>query len=179
MSEIPEINNRIKLLVEQFCGGNVQQFVDMVGIKSHQNLNRIFNIDKRSNKYPSPSSEILTCIKLQLPQVNYDWLLTGEGEMLNVSQTTHESEFNKTAMPSIPYEFVQSMIKANDALSEERKRHDMERVRHDEAINNLIKQNAECIDIIKNRLSALEKNNDSAVSSVPISNSATAGGNGK
>lgn len=32
---------------------------------------------------------------------------------------------------------------------------------------------------IENRLSALEKNNDSAVSSVPISNSATAGGNGK
>lgn len=86
MIELPEVNNRIKRLVEEFCKGNVQQFVDMVGIKSHQNLNRIFNIDKRSNKYPSPSSEILTCIQLKLPQVNYNWLLTGEGEMLNSSQ---------------------------------------------------------------------------------------------
>lgn len=82
MNEIPDINKRIKELVNEFSAGNVQKFVDLIGV-GHQVLNRIFSIDTRNNKYPKPSGLILTAIQTKLPQVNATWLLTGEGEMLN------------------------------------------------------------------------------------------------
>jgi hypothetical protein len=79
---LPPINKRIRLLVDEISNGSVADFVTLIKIKSHQNLNRIFNVDKRNGKYPEPSAEILNCIKVNLPQINYDWLITGKGATL-------------------------------------------------------------------------------------------------
>jgi hypothetical protein len=84
--KLPPVNSRILELVNMFSSGNVAEFVKLTNINSHQNLNRIFNVDSRNGKYPKPSAEILTCIKLNLQQVNYDWLLTGNGSMLKTGE---------------------------------------------------------------------------------------------
>lgn len=99
-----------------------------------------------------------------------------EGDMLNASEQINippkdldiEDKPQMLDRISIPYEFVQSIIKSNDALLEEKKRYDMER-------RELLSQQAKLIDMLDNRLSALEKSNASTVSSVPTSNTATAG----
>lgn len=101
-----------------------------------------------------------------------DWIIDGVGEMLNDNLPISDPVSNKAEMPSVPYELVQAMIKSNEALSDERKRYDMER-------RELLSQQAKLIDMLDNRLSALEKSNASTVSSVPTSNSATAGENEK
>lgn len=80
--ELPKITKRIKVLIDEYSNGNVADFVRLTGISSHQVLNRIFSIDPRSKKYPNPSGNILTSIQMSLPEVNYSWLLSGEGSML-------------------------------------------------------------------------------------------------
>lgn len=89
---MPELNQRIQILINTIADGNVAEFVRMAKINSHQVLNRIFNIDKRTNKYPNVAASILTAIKINLPQINYDWILTGEGEMLKSGVSTAESD---------------------------------------------------------------------------------------
>ena len=81
LKELPEINKRIKLLIDEFSNGNVADFVRLTGISSHQVLNRIFNIDKRSGNYPAPSGNILASIQMSIPEINNTWLLKGKGEM--------------------------------------------------------------------------------------------------
>jgi hypothetical protein len=80
--KLPEINERIKKIIDENYGGNVAKFVRDAKIESHQVLNRIFHIDSRNKKYPRPSAEILTCIKLNMPNIDYDWLISGVGDML-------------------------------------------------------------------------------------------------
>lgn len=87
MQELPEITKRIKILIDHFTNGNVAEFVRLTKISSHQVLNRIFSIDKRSGKYPLPSTGILFSIKSNLKDVNSDWLLDGQGNMLNTEVT--------------------------------------------------------------------------------------------
>lgn len=73
---------------------------------------------------------VLNKILSRFPDVNANWLLTGEGEML-----TNPNNCLDYKQSSVPYEFV-------EALMEERKR-------HDEMNAELIRQNGELIEIIK------------------------------
>lgn len=82
-AELPEINSRIKHLIDVYADGNVAEFVRQTGISSHQVLNRIFNIDSRSGKYPKPSNDIISRIQHSFPEINANWLLTGKGSMQN------------------------------------------------------------------------------------------------
>ena len=94
--ELHEITKRIQLLMSHYSLRDdgrvvVADFANKIKI-GHQVLNRCFNIDKRSGKYPKPSEKIISAIKKSLPEVNADWLLTGEGEMLkSESNTANES----------------------------------------------------------------------------------------
>jgi len=90
MSELPEITKRIKVLVDHFTDGNVAEFVRLTKISSHQVLNRIFSVDKRSGKYPLPSTTILFSIKNNLKDLNSDWLLEGNGDMLKQKKNNIE-----------------------------------------------------------------------------------------
>lgn len=101
-TQLPPINERILMLIDNLTKGNVAAFVRLAGISSHQVLNRIFSIDSRTGKYPNVSSSILSSIKLNMPNVNYDWLLTGEGEMLNTPSDTIEPDKVQSDMITIP-----------------------------------------------------------------------------
>jgi predicted RND superfamily exporter protein len=79
---LPEINKRVKELVDYYTGGNVVRFAEKINLANSQNLNRIFNIDKRIKRIPGVSKMILEAITNMLPEVNTTWLFTGRGAML-------------------------------------------------------------------------------------------------
>lgn len=109
--KLPEINSRIKHLIDVYADGNVAAFVRNTGISSHQVLNRIFSIDNRTGKYPKPSSEVISKIQIALPKLNPKWLLTGEGEMLQSEYS--EPNLNITTME------LKTLLKAIEQHGEE------------------------------------------------------------
>lgn len=79
--DIPEINNRIRQLVDFYAKGKVLKFSEMIGVKQ-QTVNRLFNIDTRTGKYPVVTTDVLIAITEMLVDVNATWILTGRGSML-------------------------------------------------------------------------------------------------
>lgn len=78
---IPELNKKIKEVVDFKADGSVNKFSAMIGI-SQQKVNRLFNIDTRTNKYPAVPSDILMSITESFVEINAEWLLSNRGEML-------------------------------------------------------------------------------------------------
>lgn len=105
--DIPQINKRIRQLVEYKTKGVVSRFAKLIGI-SQQRLSRLFNIDSKTGKIPIVSTEILVEITRRLVEIDSYWLLTGKGKMLkqeemvvsgcniigNNSNITHQVEDN-------------------------------------------------------------------------------------
>lgn len=83
MLELPPINQRIKDLVNEEANGNKTAFAKMLGYSSSQKINRLFIIDERNNKYPTPSSTILSDISNRF-DIDPSWLMTGEGNKKKV-----------------------------------------------------------------------------------------------
>jgi hypothetical protein len=80
--ELPELNRRIKDVIDYKADGNVKKFSEVVNI-SQQKVNRLFNIDTRTGKYPTVPSDLLTCITELFVDIDLKWLLTGNGFMLS------------------------------------------------------------------------------------------------
>lgn len=84
---LPEMNQRIKDIVQFKTNGNVSKFVDLLTeingkeVLSQQRLNRIFIIDNRTGKIPGVPSTVITTILKSFPEVNKEWLLSGDGNM--------------------------------------------------------------------------------------------------
>lgn len=83
MLELPPINQRIKDLINEEANGNKTAFAKMLGYSSSQKINRLFIVDERNNKYPTPSSTILSDISNRF-DVDPSWLMTGEGNKKKV-----------------------------------------------------------------------------------------------
>ena len=79
--ELPELNQRLKDIIDYFCKGNIAEFSRSLDNVSQQRLDRLFKIDKRNNKYPTVPVEIAQSVIKRYP-VNIDWLMNGKGEML-------------------------------------------------------------------------------------------------
>lgn len=88
VSNLPEVNQRVKDLVLEKCSGNATEFARQISILlrnrtsdkefiSQQSIDRLFKIDGRSNKYPNPSNKILECI-IETYNVSKKWLILGE-----------------------------------------------------------------------------------------------------
>lgn len=85
MIELPPINQRIKDLIEEEANGNKTAFAKMLGYSSSQKINRLFIVDERNNKYPKPSSTIISDISNRF-DINSNWLITGEGNKKNIEE---------------------------------------------------------------------------------------------
>ncbi|MFD2961332.1 MULTISPECIES: S24 family peptidase [Olivibacter] len=83
LEQLPSLNLRIKQLIDYYSDGNVNNFADKLVSISQQRLNRLFNIDSRTGKYPTPTTDILVAITEMFVEINAVWLLTGNGEMFN------------------------------------------------------------------------------------------------
>ena len=74
---IMTINERIKAIRKHYCNDSNKEFADKMGEKSNTVNNWV------RNGY-SIGNSVITKILEKFPNVNPAWLLTGEGEMLNV-----------------------------------------------------------------------------------------------
>ena len=77
---LPEINKRVKLIIDAQAGGVVSQFADTIGF-SQQRLNRLFIKDTRTGKFPTVPIEIVIKITEMFVNISPDWLLNNKGEM--------------------------------------------------------------------------------------------------
>jgi transcriptional regulator with XRE-family HTH domain len=75
-----QVHERIKLLMKHL-GLNKNSFSSEIGMSSNVTIGRILNENRTPNK--------ATLLKIvnRFPQVNYDWLLTGQGEMLKTKHS--------------------------------------------------------------------------------------------
>lgn len=74
---LPPVNQRIRELIDSKYHGSVRAFCVDIGFKDSQKVNRLFNIDPRNGKYPTPSIGILNSISNKL-NVSLVWLQKGE-----------------------------------------------------------------------------------------------------
>ncbi len=72
---------RIKQLIDLQTNGSVKKFSEKIGI-SQQKLNRLFNRDTRTGKYPTVPLDIITNITEMFVNVSIEWLVLGNGEMI-------------------------------------------------------------------------------------------------
>lgn len=86
--DYPVENQRIKIIIDTFCDGNELLFSKEIGV-SQPRINRLFNIDNRSGKYPLPSLEIIQSIINKFVNVSSEWLLSGRGKMLKDEKSGH------------------------------------------------------------------------------------------
>ena len=58
-NELPEINKRIRDIIDNDFNGNVLKFSKYIGLNSSSKINRLFSKDKRNNEYPDVSVDII------------------------------------------------------------------------------------------------------------------------
>lgn len=85
--EMPEINQRILQIIDTYGDRNVKKFAESIGV-AQQTLNRLFNVDTRTNKYPMATTEILVAITRNYVDVDIEWLLLGNGQMIKKNENT-------------------------------------------------------------------------------------------
>lgn len=97
MSDLPLLNQRVKMIIDTFYKGNVTAFARAIGYNSPQKVNRLFKIDPRSGKYPEPSTSIIVDISNKLDGLNQSWLMSGEGTMMKGEKGNLKEENRSTA----------------------------------------------------------------------------------
>ena len=116
---MPEINNRVLKLVDYYTNRSVKKFAESIGIPQ-QTVNRLFNKDTRTGKFPVATTEILVSITRMYVDVDANWLLTGKGDMLNTpSPRSSEREDapiaykSKEGIPLIPIDAMAGALTEN------------------------------------------------------------------
>lgn len=89
MNKLPNINARIKQLIDVYANGRESEFAKQINV-SQQTLNRLFNKSSRNGEYPQPTTSVLCAITNIFVDVNARWLLTGDGDMFAQSAPTVE-----------------------------------------------------------------------------------------
>lgn len=87
---LPPINERIKDIINDQTKGNVTAFSIDLGYNGAQKVNRLFKIDSRTGKYPTPSSTLISDISNKF-DVNINWIISGVGEKYNIQRTLDNS----------------------------------------------------------------------------------------
>ena len=148
---IPEINIRIRKLIDYYANGKVVKFSEMIGVKQ-QTVNRLFNLDTRTGKYPTVTTEILIAITEMFVDIRAEWLLIGKGEMLFTEIPEH------TSTPQVIYK---SDPKDAELISSK---------------NEIIETQKELILSLKQRIKELECNSSLRADAFPSARSAASTG---
>ncbi|MGS2761449.1 hypothetical protein [Sinomicrobium pectinilyticum] len=111
--DLPKDNKRIRELIDYYHKGNVSAFSNAIGV-DHQRVQRLFSIDKRSNKYPNASFDIIQKIILKYSEVNSEWLLVGKGSM---HKETSKGNGCKEKVKELEKR-IDLLTEANEALKE-------------------------------------------------------------
>lgn len=83
------IQERIQIIVNEIFNGNKNQFAKAIN-EPPTSINNILGV-----RQSIPSAKLLESIVNSIENINTDWLLTGEGNMLNSDAPTKESSDNK------------------------------------------------------------------------------------
>lgn len=115
--EMPKINERILQLIDYYSNRSVKKFAESINIPQ-QTVNRLFNIDSRTKKYPVATTELLVAITEMYVDVDANWLLAGRGTMLITQNIVEEPAVyaNKTE------DKLFAIIKEKDGKIEEQAR---------------------------------------------------------
>lgn len=89
--KLPSVNQRIKDVIDYYCHSNEMAFSKEIGV-SQPRINRLFNIDKRSGKYPLPSFEIIQSVINMFVDISPEWLIVGKGEMIKKNSIIEKAE---------------------------------------------------------------------------------------
>lgn len=114
--EIPDINKRIKTIIEIMVDGKELTFANSINV-SQPRINRLFNVDSRNNKYPLPSLDIIQNIINKFIEINPEWLLTGKGPMLK--ETIDNACMPNNAIPLITEEVILKIKDSNFKIPNE------------------------------------------------------------
>lgn len=106
--EYPEINQRIRFIIDKYYNGSVWSFSKSIGLRYPQTINRLFLIDRRSNQYPQPTLRVLKLISSELG-IRLEWLLTGEGDIIDDDGSVVKNE-DGTLSIVIPEDVVPGLI---------------------------------------------------------------------
>lgn len=86
IEDLPDINRRIKNIIDTDFNGNVLRFSKHIGLSSSSKINRLFNKDKRSGNYPDVTTDIILLISNALG-CSTDSIIKG-------SENEHEKHVN-------------------------------------------------------------------------------------
>lgn len=78
-----ELRNRFIKVIEMYCSGNQSKFAKTIGV-SQGNISNIFS------RGTIPSSELIAKTSIAFPKLNLRWLLTGDGEEMEISSSSKE-----------------------------------------------------------------------------------------
>ncbi|MXP05600.1 MULTISPECIES: helix-turn-helix domain-containing protein [unclassified Apibacter] len=133
------IGQRINKLVKYFSNGNNSDFATKIGVSEA-------NIRNYINDRAEPKFNILEKIAINF-EINYEWLLTGEGEMLKSKVSNNNLE------PEIKFEEIQGLTDValyDVQLSEEKLKNANKRI---ELLEELVESYKLEIKTLKNELS--------------------------
>ena len=143
---IPPVNQRIRYLIDEKFGGSVRAFCKALGFTESQKVNRLFKIDLRNGKYPTPSIDILNVISKTF-DISLIWLQYGEGEMFINNTLDNIATSDIISIPQSAWRIIEAQ-----ASSLKNK---------DEQINDLISQMKEerndTVQLLKETIDTLRK----------------------
>ena len=116
---LPDINERIKSLIDKHAMGNKSRFADMCNIGSSFKISRLFKIDKRSKNYPVASIDIIIAIANTFENVDLNWLVLGkENDVLNEPTGYYKKEEKLSIQGKIDILVKQNekLLKQNDDI---------------------------------------------------------------
>lgn len=110
------INERIKMIADTYCNGNVSELARLVGV------NQPVLRDVIGTKQVKPGFDALNrIVENSTLKINADWLLTGRGEMLIDSEKkqAHRPEAKHSASNEYIFKRFEELIRENESLKNE------------------------------------------------------------
>lgn len=99
--ELPAINQRIKEIISDKTDGNVTAFSSALGYSSSQKVNRLFKIDPRTQKYPVPSSTIISDIS-NMFNIDINWIISGTGKKYTTTRQNEVTQITTGGVMMVP-----------------------------------------------------------------------------